>query len=279
MTRITTMTVGDLEVTVLQDGATEFTPDLFLNTSEDEIDSLLRQAGEEKIRTNFNAFLIRGKDGVTLVDAGVRDLFGPAAGQLPEALAEAGVAPEEVTRLVATHLHPDHVAGMVTAEGAAAFPNAELALQAAEQAFWGDAARFAGMGEPMEGWQQLAAAVLAAYGDRLVLLEGAEDEAAAPGLTAIPLPGHTPGHMGLRISDGDDQLVIAGDIVHAQTLQIPNPEIGVGFDIDPAAAAAARKRMLAMLAGDDLLFTGGHVLGPDKFIRVVADGSGYGVAG
>ena len=277
MARTTSHRVGEIDITVMNDGEIEFEANLFLNTDEDEIGKLLERAGESAIRTNFNAFLLRGPQGVTLIDAGVRDLFGPSAGHLPEALAEAGAAPQEVTRIVATHLHPDHIAGMITPEGAAVFPNAELAVSTREHGFWSDAGNVAGMGEPMEGWQQLAAAVLAAYGDRLVLLADTEGTEAAPGVTTLPLPGHTPGHMGFRISDGDAQIVIAGDIVHAQTLQIPNPDIGVGFDIDPDAARAARKRMLDMLASDGLLFTGGHILGPKKFVRVAPEGQGYAV--
>ena len=69
--------------------------------------------------------------------------------------------------------------------------------------------------------------------------------------------------------------MLAGDIAHAQVLQFANPEIGVGFDVDPGAARAARKRMLDMLATDALTFSGGHVLAPDKFLRVVRDGAGY----
>lgn len=274
MAEITRRQVGSIEVIALTDGATEFTPDMFLNTSEEEIAGILEAAGESTIRTNFNAFLVRSPQGVTLVDSGVRDLFGPAAGNLPEAMAEAGVAPGDVTRLLMTHLHPDHAAGAITAEGAAAFPSAELVVSRRERDFWSDAARFAGQA-PLEDWQKVAAGVLGAYGDRLVLLSDTEGEEAAPGITALPLPGHTPGHTGYRIADGDAQLILAADIAHAQVLQFANPEIGIGFDIDADAARAARKRALDMLASDGIAFSGGHILGPDKFVTVVRDGAGY----
>ncbi|MGC8202539.1 MBL fold metallo-hydrolase [Aliiroseovarius sp. PTFE2010] len=273
MTQNVRLDVGKLSITVLTDGATEFEPEQFLNTSEDEIDTILAACHADAIQTNFNAFLIEGGDGITLVDAGVRDLFGPVAGHLPETLAKAGVRPDEITRLVFTHMHPDHVAGAITADGAAVFTNAEVVVNEAERDFWADPANVAGKGETLEGWQQVAAAVLSAYGDQVSAVKGAAT--IASGIEAMPLPGHTPGHMGLRVSDGDAQALIAADIVHAQVLQLTNPEIGIGFDLDPDAARDARKAILDQMASDGVVFTGGHILGPNKFGRVERKGTGY----
>lgn len=270
----TTQAVGELEVIALTDGGTEFEAGLFLNTDEAEVASLLADAGETTIKTNFNAFLVKGASGVTLVDAGPRDLFGPACGNLPAAMTEAGVSPSEVSRVLITHLHPDHAAGTITAEGEAVFANAEMVLTQREYAFWSDAANFAGMGQPLEDWQKLAAAVLAAYQGRLVLLSDDEGQAAAPGITSLPMFGHTPGHCGYLVADGTAQLALAADIVHAQHLQIANPEIGIGFDLAPEQAVAARKRMLDRLLADQLVFSGGHVLEP-KFNRVERKGKGF----
>lgn len=275
MTATATRMIGSVEVIALTDGATEFAADLFRNTSESEIATLLDRAQASAIRTNFNAFLVRSAAGIVLIDAGARDLFGPQAGGLQAALEAVGTRAPEITRVVFTHLHPDHIAGAVDAEGAAAFPNAELVVSRREYGFWMDAGRFAGKGAPMEEWHGLACGVIGAYRDRLRLFDDVEGAAVAPGLTALPLPGHTPGHTGFRLEDGGEQLVLAADIVHAQDLQIPNPEIGVGFDVDGQEAAAARRRMLDMLARDGLLFSGGHILGPDKFVRATRDGSGY----
>lgn len=267
-----TRRIGDAEVTVLTDGTTRFGPDLFPGTSGGHIAALLAAQGAAGIETNFNAVLIRQGDSVVLCDAGPRDLFGPTCGKLPLALAEAGVAPGAVTTLFATHLHPDHIAGMITPQGTAVFPDAELVLTRDEHVFWSDAARTDALPAPLGDWAALARAVLAAYGDRLRLI--APEGAIAPGLTALPLPGHTPGHGGWRLDSGGALLIHGGDIIHAPALQAPDPDIAIAFDMDPDTARATRKRLLDQLAVDGALFTGGHYLQP-AFHVAVRHGTGY----
>lgn len=270
MTRIATRTIGTAEVTILTDGAIEFGPEVFPGTDPAQIAALLARQGAGTIATNFNAALIRTGGQVVLCDAGPRDLIGPSCGFLPQAMAEAGVAPEAVTTLFATHLHPDHIAGMITPQGAAVFANAELVVQAAEHAFWTEGAQ--SLPEPMPGWAALAQAVLAAYAGRLRLIEGAGP--IAPGLSAMPLAGHTPGHSGWRLDGGSAQLIHGGDIIHAPHLQAADPAISTVFDVDAPTARATRQRLLDELASDGALFTGGHFLHP-AFHVAVRDGIGY----
>jgi len=264
--------IGDIEVVVLTDGSAVFEPGLFPGADHKHIAELLEAAGETEIRTNFNAVLIRTGGMTVLADSGPRDLFGPMCGNLQAALADRGVEPGEVDRIFLTHLHPDHAVGCVAHDGTAAFPNAELVLTEAERHFWSDNDFFSGHDQTMRAWQALAKSVLAAYSDRLVVTDGEAE--IAPGMTALPLPGHTPGHSGYRIASGGQQLVHVGDIVHAPSLQVADPRIAIAFDIDPGAAAAARMRLLDQLATDDLLFTGGHFLFP-AFGRVERAGVGY----
>ncbi|KPQ07445.1 MAG: Zn-dependent hydrolase [Rhodobacteraceae bacterium HLUCCA12] len=272
MTRTATRKIGSAEVTILTDGAIAFPPDYFPGTEGDRIDALLEQAGTDRIDTNFNAVLIRNGGKVILADAGPRELFGPDAGGLPEALNEAGTRPEDIEILFATHLHPDHIAGMITPDGAAVFPNAELFVTKGEYDFWSNESTTQGAGEPVSEWGQLARAVLAAYADRLrIIPDGGE---IAPGMTALALPGHTPGHSGWRLDSDGAQLLHVGDIVHAPALQVPDPEIAIVFDIDPDTARRTRKRLLDELASDGALFTGGHFLRP-AFHAIERAGNGY----
>ncbi|GAB4272159.1 MAG: MBL fold metallo-hydrolase [Pararhodobacter sp.] len=272
MSRIATRRIGSAEVTILTDGGIDFGPELFPGTTPEHVEALLKAQATDRIATNFNAVLIRDGGHVILVDAGPRDLFGPTCGFLPEALAEAGAAPGDVDTLFATHLHPDHVAGMITPDGAAAFPNAELVVTQGEHAFWSDETKTAALPAPLPDWGNLARAVLAAYGDRLrILAPGAE---IAAGLSTLDLPGHTPGHSGWRLASGDAQLVHAGDIIHAPALQAADPNVAIAFDMDAKTARATRKRLLDELATDGALFTGGHFLHP-AFHKAVRDGAGY----
>lgn len=264
--------IGDAEVTILTDGATVFGPDLFPGTDPTTIATLLLTQNRPAIETNFNAVLIRSGGRVVLCDAGPRDLFGPSCGNLPLALAEAGVAPEAVDTLVATHMHPDHVAGMITTQGAAVFANAELVVSRAEHAFWGDPVHSGGLPQPVAGWAALARAVFAAYADRLRLIE--PEGQIAPGLNALPLAGHTPGHGGWRLERNGAMLIHGGDIIHAPSLQAPDPDIAIAFDMDIDTARATRRRLLDELATDGALFTGGHYLHP-AFHHAVRAGTGY----
>ena len=127
MSRTITQTIGDAQVSIITDGATSFTPDLFPETDAAQIGALLAEAGAEQIETNFNAVLIRMGGRTILADAGPRDLFGPACGHLAEGLAELGVAPDDVDTLIATHLHPDHVAGDDYGRWGGGLPERDLA--------------------------------------------------------------------------------------------------------------------------------------------------------
>lgn len=267
-----TRPVGDAMVSVITDGAVTFTPDLFPGQDAAHLDNVLAKTGAEAIHTNFNAVIIRQGGRVILADAGPRDLFGPSCGNLLAGLDELGIAAADVDTLLATHLHPDHVAGMITADGQAVFPNAVLHVPDAERRFWGDDANFTGALSGIAGWAKVGQAVLAAYGDRLVIAQdGAQ---VAPGLSLFGLPGHTPGHSGWRLDAGEAALIHVGDIVHAPALQVADPDIAISFDLDPDTARATRKRLLDQIATDGALFTGGHFLHP-AFNRVTRKGQGY----
>ena len=269
MSRISKMSVGSIEVTSLTDGAGQFTPDLFPNATEEELNALIAAAGAETIETNFNAFLVRNGDRTLLVDAGPRDLMGPTAGFLGDALAEAGVAADDVTDLFFTHLHPDHIAGALTPDGAAVFKNAAVTVADTEHDFWknGDFTD-----ETLSQWAGLANMAISAYGDRMSVLSGEAE--IVPGVTMLMMPGHTPGHAGFRVDDGGEGFVHLGDMVHAEKIQLANPEISVAFDIDADTARATRKKGLDMVATDGLICSGGHMLRP-TLGRLERAGDGY----
>ena len=141
---------------------------------------------------------------------------------------------------------------MISETGEQVFKNAGLTLTQDEHSFWNKKENF--INNP--GDQNLPLDVLNAYSGNLNLISGDGDMGL--GLSAIDLPGHTAGHIGVMISSGNDQFAIAGDIIHAQYLQINNPEIGVVFDQDPELARQSRRRLLDMLASEKTMFSGGQ---------------------
>lgn len=264
------ISIGQHEIIAITDGEFQFGPELFPGTDESHINDLLSKASADAIQTNFNAFIIKSPDRIMLVDAGPRDLFGPTCGKLPEGLAEAGVAPDQVTHIMLTHLHPDHIAGAISPEGKAIFTQAALLVNEDEHAFWCREETFGD--ENMDQWQQVAKSVMSAYTDRVEIFSANAD--LGNGVSAVALPGHTPGHSGFRVDDGSENLTMVCDIVHAPDLQIADPEIAIAFDVDADTARVTRKKVLDMIAADNLKFTGGHMLTP-KFSHLQRAGNGF----
>jgi glyoxylase-like metal-dependent hydrolase (beta-lactamase superfamily II) len=265
--------VGDLLVTAVNDGHQDVSMATVLGIPPEEAAALLHASFRPTPRrTTVNAFLIRGGGRTVLVDTGCGPAK-PTVGRLAENLAALGVAPEQVDAVVMTHLHPDHWGGLKDAEDRAIFPRAELLLHEAEYAYWHDDAAMAR--EPDEAKRRLffqgARAHLAPYRGRITLHRGGD---LLPGLTAIPLPGHTPGHTGVLVASGADSLLIWADIVHVQEIQVPRPEATMMVDVDPAAAVATRRRLFDQVASDRQAIAGMHLHFPG-LAHLAREGDGY----
>lgn len=251
-----TFRAGPWRITCLVDGGLTFGADVFPQVSGERQAELLAAAGLGGAETEFNAYVLRHDDGrVWLVDTGCGAGFGPAGGKMPERLAAMGIAPSDVSRLIYTHLHGDHCGGALV-DGAPVYAAAEVVVHAREAAHW-------------RGTEGLGAQVLTACGDALCCVE--DDADLGDGIAVWALPGHTPGHMGLKI--GED-LVLAGDIIHSEALQLPDPENATKYDVDGPLALASRRAALAEIADKGLVWAGSHMIGA-KFARLERDGSGY----
>lgn len=160
------------------------------------------------------------------------------------ALAAAGIAPEQVTLVVLTHMHGDHIGGLAGATGPT-FANARYATGALEHNHWSAAGN--------EGFDRLVKPL----NDRMVFLD--DGGAAAPGVTATLAAGHTPGHMVWRLDSAGQQLIITADLANHFVFSLEHPDWEVRFDMDKPAAAASRRRILGELAADRIPFIGYHM--------------------
>jgi glyoxylase-like metal-dependent hydrolase (beta-lactamase superfamily II) len=265
------MAVGEHVVTAVNDGVFDLPLSILNDIAPEDASAMLTGAFRRPTpRLTINSYVVQSGGRTVLIDTGAGTTMGGTAGRLLPTLAAAGIQPDQVDLVLMTHLHPDHTAGLATADGLAVFPNAALACAAAEAEFWLDGEADAAP-EAMRPYVQSAQAAVRPYRERLTRLG---TQPAAPGISPVPLPGHTPGHLGYRIGDGADALLIWGDVVHVPDVQVPRPEIGVAFDADPAAAIATRQRVLDMAATDRLAVAGMHVHFP-AFSHVARDGSGY----
>jgi len=264
--------VGEVLVTALNDGVLEASFDWLTHIDPAEPPAL-HAASFRAIppRITINAFLLHLGERLVLVDSGCGASMGPSLGRLAENLAAMGVAPAAIDTVLLTHLHPDHVGGLVDGAGKALLPNAELIVHAAEPPYWQDDAVLTQVSEENRPFVQLAREVLEAYRGRVRTIAAGE---ALPGITAVPEPGHTPGHTGWLIASGADSLLIWGDIVHMPGVQFARPGAGMGFDADGAQAIATRQRIMDMAATDRLLVAGMHLDFP-TFGHLARAGDGY----
>jgi glyoxylase-like metal-dependent hydrolase (beta-lactamase superfamily II) len=221
-----------------------------------------------------NCYLIWSAGRLALVETGSGDYLLPTAGKLQQNLKAAGVDPADIDTVVLTHMHPDHSAGLTDPKtGRKFFPNAELVVHENEPKHWRDDGAMSRASERAQKlYFQCAREQIAPYHN--VTRTFARAEEVFPGVTSVPLHGHTPGHSGYMVSSGKDSLLIWGDIIHVPEIQVPRPEVTIEFDTDPHQAAATRKRTFDMVATDRQLIAGMHVHFPG-FAYLSRDGDGY----
>lgn len=268
--------LGRFEVTALSDGTVPGFElhKLLTNTSPETTGlALEREFLRDPVEGSVNAFLINTGAKLVLVDAGAGGLFGPTLGRLPDSLRASGYRPEQVDAVIVTHMHPDHVGGLMAA-GRIAFPNATVYADRREAAFWLSQANMDAAPEANKGFFKGAMASVNPYvqaGKFKAFDDGAE---LAPGIRVRSTPGHTAGHSFVVVESEGQKLVLWGDLIHAAAVQFPHPEVTIAFDSDSAAAAAQRWKAFAEAAREGYLVGAAHISFPGLG-RVRAEGAAY----
>src|SRR6476661_1084238 len=268
--------VGDLEVTALFDGAGVLDPHL-LNGTKATMDGVQETVREDPHVLDFadTGFLVKTGKQLILVDVGAGTWWGGGAfGRLAGSLQSAGYTPEEVNIVLVTHLHADHVGGLTTQDGKRVFPHADVYVAKAESDFWLSPAIAAKAPKDAQPFFQSAQAIAAPYIKAGKWHTFTGSEPIVDGMELVPLSGHTPGHTGYEFSSKGKKILFWGDIVHAQRVQLPRPEVTAVFDIDQTAAAATRHQLLTRLAREDVLVAGPHMNFP-ALGRLRKEGSEY----
>ena len=235
-------TIGTLQAAALKDGdlALENKAGASPWTDTAGVAEALRPTGDAKIHLSIQPLLIRGDDKVVLIDTGAGGQMG-TANRLPASLAAAGVQPAQVTDILISHGHGDHVGGLVS-NGALVFPNARIRMSAAE---W----------TALQADAELAAMILIITPRVETFEPGAQ---VTPSITAVALQGHTPGHSGYEIVSGQDRLLYVGDALHSSIISVERPEYVNQWDFESDAAIATRLAVLGRGATQSLRVYGVH---------------------
>ncbi|WP_323990720.1 MBL fold metallo-hydrolase [Nguyenibacter sp. L1] len=266
--------VGDLTITAVSDGYLHASFDFLANIDPADASRMQENAGiKDHTAIHINCYLVRGGGRTVLIDAGAGG-FKQWGGRLKTNLPLAGIQPSGIDAILLTHAHPDHVGGLMDASGEAVFPNAELVAHHREVTFWQDDGNLSRAPERARGNFLMARQAFDGYRDRLRTFDAGE---VLPGMTAVPLPGHTDGHTGYRLESGGQNLLVWGDSVHFPQIQIPRPDVTIAFDQDSHLAAATRTRLLDLVSSERLLIAGMH-LGELGFAHIKRTGGNYGVA-
>lgn len=257
--------IGTLRVTALFDGSVALTRQQLSNVAPAERDRLLAQGYvpeyDKGLQTAVNAYLIQDGSHLSLIDTGTAQCLGPGLGQVLSNLRAAGYDPAQVDDVLLTHAHPDHLCGLLDAQGRPAFPNATVWLSEADAAYWLDPASEAGAVPMLQFAFPLARAAVAPYQAQGRLRRFQPGISALPaGITALDSQGHTPGHVSYRFDGGTGNTVLVwGDVLHYHAVQFAQPDASFEADSDRSKAIASRRRLLAQAADGRWWVAGAHL--------------------
>jgi glyoxylase-like metal-dependent hydrolase (beta-lactamase superfamily II) len=269
------MMLGDIEVTALSDGT--FPMDaakMLTHITPKQLDAALAQSFlKDPFDLSVNGFLINTGSKLVLIDTGSGVAFGPSVGKLIANLKASGYQPEQVDEIYITHMHGDHVGGLLK-DGKIAYPNAIVRASQAEADHWLSKAHMdAAPADRKEGFQT-AMNMLNPYVAAGKFKPFAGDGELVPGIRAVVSAGHTPGHTDYKIESKGETLLLWGDLMHVAAAQFPDPSVTIPFDSDSTMAAAQRKTVFADAAAHGYWVGGAHLPFPG-IGHLRAEGTGY----
>lgn len=271
------MRVGNFEITALSDGTLELPVDkIFTKVNPGRIHSLLaRSYLANDVKTTVNGFLVNTGTRLILIDTGTgtSQMFGSDLGNLLSNLKAAGYSPDQVDEVYVTHMHTDHIGGLMR-DGQPSFPNATIRADVREADHYLNQSRMdAAPADEREDFES-AMAIFKPYiaAKRFKPFDGATQ--LIPGVRAMPAPGHTPGHTVYVIDSQGQKMVVWGDLMHVAALQFPQPSATIQTDWNTKQSAQQRRLIFAEIAKNGYFAAAAHVAFPG-IGKLRAEGDGY----
>ena len=275
MRAATELTLGGATVTSVSDGNLVLPGGMFFDAlPQDELAPILETHGvpRDQVEPPCNLTLLQDGERTVLFDAGSGPGFMPSAGAVVDSLDALGVAPEDVTHVIFTHAHPDHLWGVLDDFDDPLFFEAEHMISQAEWDYWSDPDTVNTIGELRASFAVGAARRLGAIAEQMTFFS--DQDEVIPGVLAHLTPGHTPGHTSFEIRHGGAAVMVGGDAIGNHHVAFARPEWPSGSDHDPDLGADTRQRLLDRLVEDDIALLGFHL--PDGGLgRVERVGSSY----
>lgn len=251
--------LGSTQIDTLSDGNLVLPGDFILGgMPQEEMQAIVAKYGLQidQLTPPCNVTLLRDGTNTVLFDVGSGPDFQPSAGKLMEALDAIGLTVDDITHVLFTHGHPDHLWGLLDDFDEPVFPNAEYMIGQVEFDYWTNPDTVASIGEARATFAVGAARRLAVIADSVRLL--ADGDEPLPGIAARLTPGHTPGHLAFEIA-GPTPAMVLGDCIGNHHVAFERPEWASGSDQDKDLAAATRVALLDRIATDGHAIIGYHL--------------------
>jgi glyoxylase-like metal-dependent hydrolase (beta-lactamase superfamily II) len=257
----TELDLGTGRLTTLSDGHLELPGNFILgDMPQAELLEIMERYGlgdqRQTITPECNLALYRDGTHTVLFDAGSGPDFMPSAGKILEALDSAGLAPEDITHVVFTHAHPDHLWGVLDDFDEPLFANATHMMGRAEHEYWLDPATFDSIGVARQSFVAGAQRRLEALPE-IDLFE--PETEILPGILSVATPGHTPGHMAFHVQAGSSGVMVLGDAIGNHHVGFERPGWASGSDQNPEEAASTRLALLDRITAEGLMIAGFHL--------------------
>lgn len=269
------LALGSATLTTVSDGNLILPGNfIFDPMPEDALAPILKDFGisRERLTPECNLALYRDGKNTVLFDVGSGPDFVPSAGTIVDSLAALDLGPEDITHIVFTHAHPDHIWGLLDDFDDPLFPDAAYLMGRTEWDYWWNPETVNTIGEARAAFAVGAKRRMEVIEDTVSLFEDGDE--VLPGIAALSTPGHTPGHMAFEVRQGTSAALIVGDAIGNHHVAFRQPGWESGSDQDAATAVATRQMLFDRLTSEDLALVGFHL--PNGGMgRAEIDGDSY----